>query len=169
MPKKPRRTRRPQILNRTVEITSFGTSLRVGVDEPKDPEPEIEVKPWLELRGVLNEPVRQTSDIVFSLYPDARIKVGTARPPAVGSIIGARLAVEAVISLPHAEFDRLWLFVLSSHLKHAWMAFTRPHYNGDWSWRCRFRASERNRWYGLRRLNGNWVQFHTHPVGFPRG
>lgn len=45
------RTKRPEILNRTVDITSFRTSLRVGVDEPKDPEPEIEVKQWLELRG----------------------------------------------------------------------------------------------------------------------
>jgi hypothetical protein len=129
MPKKPRRNRRPEILNRTVDIASFRTSLRVGVDEPKDPEPEIKVKQWLELRGVLDEPVRQTSDVVLSLYPDARTKVGTARPPAVGSIIGVRSTVEAVVSLPHAEFDRLWSFALSGHLKHAWMAFTRPHYN----------------------------------------
>lgn len=129
MRKKPRRTKSPEILNRTVHITSFGTRLRVGVDEPRDPEPEIEVKAWLELRGVLDEPVRQTSDIVISLYPDARTKVGTARPPAVGAIIGVRSAVDAVISLPHAEFDRLWSFALSGHLKHAWMAFTRPHYN----------------------------------------
>ena len=123
------RTKRQEILNCTVDITSFRTSLRVGVDEPKDPEPEIEVKPWLELRGVLDEPVRQTSDIVLSLYPEARTKVGLARPPAVGSIIGVRSAVEAVISLPHTEFDRLWSFALSGQLRHAWMAFTRPHYN----------------------------------------
>ena len=56
MPKKPRRNRRPEILNRTVEITSFGTSLRVGVDEPKDPEPEIEVKPWLRTRRAADLP-----------------------------------------------------------------------------------------------------------------
>ncbi len=73
--------------------------------------------------------MRQTSAIVLSLYPEARTKVGTARPPAVGAIIGARSALEAVICLPHAEFDRLWSFALSGHLKHAWMAFTRPHYN----------------------------------------
>jgi hypothetical protein len=129
MPKEPRRAKRQEILNRTIDITSFGTSLRVGVDEPRDPEPEIEVKSWLELRGVLDEPVRQTSDIVLSLYPDARTKVGMARPPAVGAIIGARSALEAVINLPFADFDRLWLFALSGHLKHAWMAFTKPHYN----------------------------------------
>jgi hypothetical protein len=129
MSKKPRRKMRPETLSRTVDISSFRASLRVRVDEPRDPEPEVEVKPWLELRGVLDEPVRLTSDIVLSLYPDARTKVGTARPPAVGAIIGVRSAVEAVVTLPHAEFDRLWSFALSGQLKHAWMAFTKPHYN----------------------------------------
>ena len=62
-----RSRKRAEILNRTVEITSFRVSLRLGLDEPKDPEPEIEAKPWLELHGVLEEPVRQTSDIVLSL------------------------------------------------------------------------------------------------------
>ena len=129
MPKKPRRDKRPEILNRTVEIASVLTSLRVGVDEPKDPEPEIEVKPWLELRGVLDAPVRQTSDFVLSLYPDARTKVGTARPPAVGSIIGVRSAVEAVVSVPHAEFDRLWSSPCRANSGARGWAFTRPHYN----------------------------------------
>lgn len=120
---------RPETLNRHLEISAVRISLRVGVDEPRDPEPEIEVKQWLELRGVLGEPVRQTSDVVLSLYPDNRTKVGTARPPAVGAIIGVRSAVEAVISLPHTEFDRLWSFALSGHLKHAWMEFTKPRHN----------------------------------------
>jgi hypothetical protein len=99
------------------------------VDESRSSEPEIEVKPWLELRGVLDEPVRQTSSIVLSLYPDARTKVGTARPAAVGAIIGAMSAIEAVITLPHEDFDRLWSLALSGHLPHAWMALTRPRYN----------------------------------------
>lgn len=129
MLKKPRRKSRPETLNRNIEISTARITLRVGVDEPKGLDPEIEVKPWLELRGVLDEPVRQTSDIVLSLYPETRTKVGTARPPAVGAIIGARSTVDAVVSLPHAEFDRLWSFALSGHLKYAWMAFTRPKYN----------------------------------------
>jgi hypothetical protein len=127
MPKKPR-TKRPEVLNRTVDIVSFVTSLRVKVDEPKDPSPD-RIMQWLELRGVLDEPVRRTSDVVLSLYPDARTKVGAARPPSVGAIIGARSTVEAVTSLPYAEFDRLWSFALSGHLKHSWIAFTKPSYN----------------------------------------
>ena len=129
MSKRSHRITRPEILNRNVDITSVGASFRVRVDEPRDPEPEIEVKPWLELRGVLDEPVRQTSEIVLSLYPNTRTKVGTTRPPAVGAIVGAKATVDAVISLPHVEFDRLWSFAFSGHLKNAWMAFTAPHYN----------------------------------------
>ena len=97
MPKKPRATSARNSEPHGVEITSFGSSLRVPVDEPKDPQPEIEVKVWLELRGVLDAPVRETSDIVLSLHQDERTKVGTARPPAVGSIIGVRSAAEAVV------------------------------------------------------------------------
>ena len=54
-----------------------------------DLEPEIEVKPWPQLRGQLDEPVRQTSAIALSIYPDARTQIGTARPAAVGAIIGS--------------------------------------------------------------------------------
>ena len=35
MPKKARRSNRPEILNRTVDITSVDPRVRVGVDEPK--------------------------------------------------------------------------------------------------------------------------------------
>lgn len=103
--------------------------MSVSVKGENDPEPEIEVKPWLELRGVLGEPLGQTSEVLLSLYPDPRTKVGTARPPAVGAIIGTRPTVETVVNLPYSDFDRLWAFAFSGHLKHAWMAFTRPHYN----------------------------------------
>jgi hypothetical protein len=37
--------------------------------------------------------------------------------------------LEVVVTLPHAEFDRLWSFALTGHLTHAWMALTKPHYN----------------------------------------
>lgn len=36
MPKKPRRTKRPELLNRAIDVVSFRTGLRVWVDEPKD-------------------------------------------------------------------------------------------------------------------------------------
>jgi hypothetical protein len=133
MPKKSQRARRRrETLNRSVNISSFRASLRVGVDEPRDREPEIEVRPWLEPRGTLSEPVGQTHDVTLSVYPDAMTKVGTARPASVGAVIGLRSAMEVVMNMPHAEFDRLWSFVMSGQLKHAWMAFTRPHYSKAW-------------------------------------
>jgi hypothetical protein len=73
--------------------------------------------------------VLQTSDVIPSIYHDERRGVGTARPPAVGAIIGMRAVIEAVFSLPHSEFDRLWAFALSGRLTHAYMAFTEPRYN----------------------------------------
>jgi hypothetical protein len=58
MPKQARPAkRRRETLNRSPGVTSFRASLRVGVDEPRDLDPEIEVRPWLELRGTLREPV----------------------------------------------------------------------------------------------------------------
>jgi hypothetical protein len=82
MPKKRRRaTRRRETLNCSIDVSSFRASLRVRVDEPRNPVSEIEVRLWLELRGTLNEAVGPARDVVLSLYPDARTKVGTARPP----------------------------------------------------------------------------------------
>jgi hypothetical protein len=41
-----------------VDIALVLMSLRVGVDEPKDPEPEIDVKPWLERERRPDVPVQ---------------------------------------------------------------------------------------------------------------
>lgn len=92
MPKKLRGTSRREILNRAVDITSFGTSLRVGVDEPKDPEPEIEVKPWLELQGYKR-----------ANPPDLgrRDDRAPGRKDQGWNGVGARSALEVVIQ-PHA-------------------------------------------------------------------
>lgn len=78
---KKRKLTRPETMHRNINFSTARQSMRVGVDEPRDPEPEIEVKPWIELRGTLDEPVRQASSIVLNIYPDSRTRVGTARPP----------------------------------------------------------------------------------------
>ena len=139
MSKRTRRTGRLETLTRTISIRSFGASLSVGVDKP-----EIEVKPWLEIRGTLDAPVNQISEILFSLYPDVRTKVGTTRPPGVGAIIGMRNGVDAVVSVPHAEFDRLWSFAFSGHLNHGWRASTKPKYNKGQILAVRSQTSAKN-------------------------
>jgi hypothetical protein len=53
-------------------------------------EPEVEGRPWLKLRGVLVEPIRDVHDVVFKLWPDPDKRMGPARPAAVGYIMGIR-------------------------------------------------------------------------------
>jgi hypothetical protein len=119
MRKTRRKTRRQELLTRSAEIVSFRASVRLRVQNPKEPEPEIEASPWLELHGTIDEPVRNVREVSINVYPDPRTTVDTARPPAVGAIVGARHRLELVISLPHADFDRIWVLALAGRLKHA--------------------------------------------------
>lgn len=116
------------MLSRTVEIRSFRASVRLGIEGSRRPDPEIEAKPWLELIGTLEEPVRDVRDIRISLYPENKPTPGPARPPAVGAIIQTRPELSVVASFSHADFDRVWALALAGHLRHAYMAFTKPRY-----------------------------------------
>lgn len=46
----------------------------------------------------LVEPIRDTKDVVFKLWPDPEKRVGPARPAAVGYIMGIRPAVDVAAS-----------------------------------------------------------------------
>jgi hypothetical protein len=124
-----KRRARTEILNRSVEINSFRASVGLRIDQPRDPDPEIEGKPWLELRGTTDEPIREVHDVVFSIYPEDKPVVGTMRPPGVGSIIQTRPSISVVVSFAHVDFDRVWVLALSGQLKHAHVIFTKPRYN----------------------------------------
>jgi hypothetical protein len=123
-----RRKSRTEMLTRSVEISMFRVSLSLQIDEPKMPDPELETSPWLELRGVMNEPIRNVRDVLFSLYPKDKVVVGAARPASVASIIQIRPEVSVVSPLPHADFDRMMSMALGGQVKFAWMFFTKPHY-----------------------------------------
>jgi len=89
----------------------------------------MESHPWLELRGSLLEPVGMLRDVVVSLYPRDDCRIGTARPASIGAIVGARPALEIVISWPQIDFDRVWTLALSGKLAFAHLHFTKPRYN----------------------------------------
>jgi hypothetical protein len=130
MPKPRRRkSKRPETMQRNAVISSFTPSMRLSVNGPADPEPEIEGRPWLELRGTLIEPIRDVKDVVFKLWPDPEKRIGPTRPAAVGDINGIRPAVDVAASCTPADFKYIWSLALSGHLTHAHMSFTRPHYN----------------------------------------
>ena len=130
MPKKQRRKRRQdETLQRNVVISSFAPRVSVSVKGGKGPEPQIEGRPWLELRGRVTEPIRDTYDVVFRLWADPDKRVGPARPVAVAHVTGIRPQVEVIASCAPAEFGYIWSLALSGHLTHAYLSLTKPHYN----------------------------------------
>lgn len=116
-------------MQRNAIISSFTPRMRLSVRGSNDPEPEVEGRPWLELRGTLVEPIRDIHDVVFKLWPDPSKRVGPARPAAVGYIMGIRPEVDVVASCTPADFNYIWSLALSGHLTHAYVSFTKPHYN----------------------------------------
>jgi hypothetical protein len=129
MTRKRRKSRRPEMLSRNVSITSFRSSVSLRAVERRGEEPEIESQPWLELRGTIAEPLRDTRDVEIHLYPREQLVVGTARPASVGSIIQIRPRLSVVATFTHAGFDRVWALALGGQLKYAYIYFTEPHYS----------------------------------------
>jgi hypothetical protein len=90
MPAKRKRSGKPEMLSRDVEISSFRASVRIHAVHHKNDEPEIETQPWLELHGTALEPINGVTEVEISNYPRKPLVVGTARPAACGAIIQAR-------------------------------------------------------------------------------
>jgi hypothetical protein len=130
MPKPRRRkSKRQETMRPNAVISSFTPTMRLSVRGPNDAEPEIEGRPWLELRGTLVEPIRDVHDVVFKLWSDPEKRVGPARPAAVGYINGIRPAVDVAVSCAPSDFNHIWSLALSGHLTNAYMFFTKPRYN----------------------------------------
>jgi hypothetical protein len=101
-------------------------SVRAG--KPRGLPPTLEHHQWLELRGVTDEPVRETYGFAVSLHVDEREEPGPAIPPSVGAIIQSKPSIRGVIGLPGDHFDRVWALATSGLLRYCWLAFTKPRY-----------------------------------------
>ena len=123
------KSKRPETMQRNAVISSFTPRMRLSVKGPNGTEPEIDGRPWLELRGTLVEPIRDVQDVVFKLWSDPEKRIGPARPAAVGYINGVRPTVDVAARCAPADFNYIWSLALSGHLTHAYMFFTKPHYN----------------------------------------
>ena len=121
--------RREELLRRDVEVVSIHTFMSLHVVDPKGAEPLIGSDPCLEVRGRINEPIRDVTELVINVQPKERPAVGSVRPLPVGSIVQIRPFVWAVVTFPRREFDLLWWMALSGPLKHAYIVFTKPHFN----------------------------------------
>jgi hypothetical protein len=129
MPRKSRGSGRPEMLSRTVTISSFRTSVRLGAIHRRGEEPEIESQPWLELQGNATEPIRDVTAVKISMCPREPLQVGTSRSASVGAIVHARPELSVVLTWSHMDFDRLWALAPSGQLKYSRLYFTKPHYN----------------------------------------
>jgi hypothetical protein len=127
MPKK-RKNSHPEILSRSVEFSSHRMSVGLRAVRQRGVEPYIESKPWLELKGTASEPVRDVKDVVISLYPEEQPAFRTYRPASCGAIVQVRPQLHFVLTWPHVDFDRVWAMAVAGHLRHAYIAFTKPHY-----------------------------------------
>jgi hypothetical protein len=78
--KKRRAGGKPEMLSRTVAVSSFSATVRIAAVHRRGEEPEVESQPWLELRGTLDEPVRRIHEVRISMYPKDKVEIGTARP-----------------------------------------------------------------------------------------
>jgi hypothetical protein len=125
------RGRKPQLetLWRVVQVSSFSASVRIHAVSPRGEEPYIESRSWLELRGLLEEPIRNTKEVRISMYSEEKIQVGTARPASVGAVTQMRPEISIVLSWPHHDFGRVWELALGGLLKFAHLLMTKPHYN----------------------------------------
>src|SRR5436309_3019567 len=98
MSRSPKR-RGQEILNRNVEVSSFQTFVSVRAFKERSAEPDIERRPWLELIGTMDEPVREVRDIYIHVHMVDKYQVGTARPPAVGAVVQVRPTLSVVLDL----------------------------------------------------------------------
>lgn len=117
------------MLSRTVAVSSFAATVRIGAVHRRGEEPEVETQPWLELRGTPDEPVRGVQEIVISMYPREKVEIGTARPASIGAVIEMRPQMSVVLTWPQSEFDRVWGLAVGGLLKFGYLYFTTPRYN----------------------------------------
>jgi len=127
--KKRRAGGKPEMLSRTVAVSSFSATVRIGAVHRRGEEPEVETQPWLELRGTLDEPVRGIHEVRISMYPRDKVEIGTARPASIGAVIGMRPEMSVVLTWPQSEFDRVWGLAVGGLLKFGHLYFTTPRYN----------------------------------------
>lgn len=121
-----KRAPQPEYWCRTVQIDGVDLSVGVRVHEERGLAPSVDAGPWMHLRGIVDEPVKDVLRARFSLYPVKEIQFGPFGPPGIGAIIGIRAEVDAVIQVPPTEFDQMWVLAVGGQLKFASLAFAKP-------------------------------------------
>jgi len=127
--KRRRKSKLRETLSTNVIISSIRPRVTLRMRDASGADPEVDSHFGLELRGTMSDAIRDVRDVKFNLWVDANYQIGPNRPAYVGYITQIRPEVAVIASCRPAEFESVWSLALSGHLTHAYMHFTKPHYN----------------------------------------
>lgn len=81
----------------------------------------------IELRGDISEPVKGRSTMALSIYMENDPPQTMDKEVPIGSIIGIRDEVQAVIFSAQTEFDHVWVLACSNGLRQVHLTFHEPY------------------------------------------
>ena len=99
--KKRRKRQAPETFYRDVSISDAKAWVSMGAGQKKGEEPQFGSYVAVELKGVLDEPIRDTRDIEIVLYPKDDARPGKGPPPWIGAIHGIKPVIRASFFIPH--------------------------------------------------------------------
>jgi len=121
-----KKKRGEELLLRTATLSSACASVSIGASERNGEPPRIGGHHWLSFRGTLDEPVKNVTDVQFTIHGEEHPEPGPAKPASVGAVAQMRPHMTVSVTVPAVEFDRLW--TAAALIKHAYFRFTKPHY-----------------------------------------
>ena len=127
--KRRRKPKQNETLSCNVTISSIRSRVSLSMRDATGPDPEADSHCGLELRGTMSTPIRDVREVKFNLWVDADYRIGPNRPAYVGYITQIRPEVAVIASCRPRDFEYVWSLALSGLLAHAYMHFTKPHYN----------------------------------------
>lgn len=115
-------------LKRRIDVDSVSARVSAYPEKEKGREPKYHGSAALELKGRLDEPIRDLVDVEVVVYDSDIATLGTEPLPWIGTVDFVRPVIRPVAFLPHRDFDRLWTLALTGSLKHVTLFMTPPRY-----------------------------------------
>jgi len=126
MAKKRKGRDRVEHLIRIVEIHTRRLHVSARIENPNASSPQRRDSSWLEVAGIMDEPVKGTKDIRISIHEAEDNVLGPKRPAVIGFVFGTKPEVHAVVTVGPKLFDRTWIMAATGTLRNAWISMTPP-------------------------------------------
>jgi hypothetical protein len=128
MPRPGRKRRSDELLPRYGDIKRLRASLGIRADRPRSLPPERVTMLTIHVEGELTEPVAGTSQFSIMVYVNSNPVVGKTGVPSIGTVIGIKPVLQAVIDLSPAEFQSLLTMASTGMLRSCYLCITKPRY-----------------------------------------